>query len=305
MAANVTLLDLRTDILRRTHMENSQVVQPTELNYYINKSGSEINGILAAAFGSKYNLKKQLFSVRGNTDTYPLDLTITFNTGVSPFGLNLVVTGATSGAKGTIRYITGNTAAGTLAFSDVSGTFTPGETITDTGGGSALYVSGNGGIGAADFLNLQALDLLSGGRPFPVREFKLAERALYQLPSANLSVYGAPFAYRFQGANLVFAPVPVAAFQLQMLYTPTWKVLVADTDVVDAVDGWDELIVLDGCIKVLAKQDLPLDIFVAQKNAMLKRIEDLKQQRNVAEPPRIVDVQEQRGWDSTYGRFGF
>lgn len=135
-----------------------------------------------------------------------------------------------------------------------------------------------------DFYQIHGLDVLQGAYWIEVEDFKLAERERYQYPGANA------YAWRLQGANLILAPTPKAVDQFKLYYAPTWTKLVADTDTFDTIDSWDEYVVVDVCLKALAKMDRPADIFVGQKNAMLQRIEKLKQNRNTAAPPRIVDV---------------
>lgn len=140
--------------------------------------------------------------------------------------------------------------------------------------------------GAPDFMALQGLDQQIGGRWLKLKDYKFAERELYQFP------YNASgrFAYRFQGANLVLSPTPTVVVSLKLYYTPTWKVLVADTDTFDMIDGWQEYIVVDFCIKALTKLDQPCEVFMKQKGDMLDRINKMKLMRDTSSPPRMIDV---------------
>jgi hypothetical protein len=149
-----------------------------------------------------------------------------------------------------------------------------------------IYTIASAPISAADFMQLHRMEYSVSGKWLPVEEFKLAEAEYFQDPFG----VGPVLAYRFEGPALVFAPVPRVAYSMRMFYSPIWTILVNDADTVDTINGWHELIIVDVCIKILAKQDLPCGVFMAQKTAMLKRIDEIKQQRNVAAAPRIVDV---------------
>lgn len=155
--------------------------------------------------------------------------------------------------------------------------------------------------GAADFMALQGLDQLIGGRWLKLRDFKFSEREQYQQPFGG----GARPAYRFHGANLVIAPIPTSVVQTKLYYTPTWDLLAADADTFDTIDGWEEYVIVDACIKMLTKQDLPCDVFMQQKAEMRARINAMKLLRNTAEAPRIVDVNDDDSSPySTWGRYG-
>lgn len=54
--------------------------------------------------------------------------------------------------------------------------------------------------------------------------------------------------------------------------------------IVDGITGWDEYVTLDAAIKALAKQQKPADVFMAQKQALLARIERAAKDRNAGDP---------------------
>jgi hypothetical protein len=70
---------------------------------------------------------------------------VTFNTQTVNFTVGKVVTGSTSGAKGTIVSQTDAGTTGDLTLKLVTGAFAAGETITDTAGGSAKVTATYGG----------------------------------------------------------------------------------------------------------------------------------------------------------------
>lgn len=70
MAATVSLVDVRTEALRRISMEYSTQLQIPELNWWINGSGAELHDHLVSAYGEKYALNEQQFASQVNKATY-------------------------------------------------------------------------------------------------------------------------------------------------------------------------------------------------------------------------------------------
>lgn len=68
----ITLLQLRTECRQRTDMENSEFVQDTELNSYINKSIAELHDILVQSYGSDYFVISDDFNTAADTASYAL-----------------------------------------------------------------------------------------------------------------------------------------------------------------------------------------------------------------------------------------
>ena len=60
--------------------------------------------------------------------------------------------------------------------------------------------------------------------------------------------------YRLNGDKLWLTPTPAGNQNIQVWYVPKLTTLSADSDTVDGVSGWTEYIIVDACIKALAKQ---------------------------------------------------
>ncbi len=178
-------------------------------------------------------------------------------------------------------------------------TLTPGTDTYNISDGAAT-------IKATDFMALQRLEVrVNGSQYVKINEIKLGELDYYQNPSSNMTAYGPMIAYTFLGPSLLFAPVPQIAYAMRMFYTACWTNLASGSDVMDAVDGWHQLIMDDVCIKILRKQDLPCDEFIRSKQEQLDRINQLKQNRDTGNPPRITDVAgDYHDRFTTWGRFG-
>jgi len=139
-----------------------------------------------------------------------------YKNGTVAFGVGGTLTGATSGAKGTIFAKTGTTAAGTLTLKNVSGTFVNLETITGSSGGSAKADGTQTVTVKADCC------LTMGGcgdplRPYPPKRQTTGARGELDPSLAyDLSDYG------HLGYNPASgAPNPDAPVQSQ--YTGTWE----------------------------------------------------------------------------------
>lgn len=94
--------------------------------------------------------------------------------------------------------------------------------------------------------------------------------------------------------------IPMAGQTLRLLYVPRATVLAADADIVDGVNGWEEYIVVDACIKALAKEESDTSSFVARKAALLERLNGEITNRDAGSPACVADVQRRRGRSMRY-----
>lgn len=145
----------------------------------------------------------------------------------------------------------------------------------------------------ADFYKLMRVEVaLNPGDPnswVTLREFQAIQANLWNFPNVY-TFYGITnLRYRLWGTNLVIVPIPSAGQTIRILYSPRPNQLINDTDTVDAISGWEEYIVVDMCIKMLAKEESDPTVFAIQKQALLKRIEEAAENRNVGEPERVSD----------------
>jgi hypothetical protein len=94
--------------------------------------------------------------------------------------------------------------------------------------------------------------------------------------------------------------VPMAGQTIRLLYVPRATVLTADVDVVDGVNGWEEYIIVDACIKALTKEESDTSSFVSRKAEILKRLEGEITNRDAGSPACVADVQRRRGRSMRY-----
>lgn len=139
-----------------------------------------------------------------------------------------------------------------------------------------------------------------------VRPFEFIQRNLWNYPNVY-TFYGVTnIRYRLNGNNLMIVPITVSGQTLRIWYVPRPNQLKKTTDTVDAIAGWEEYIVADVCIKMLAKEESDVSVFAGQKMALLKRVEEAAEDRNLADPEVISDSKQRNfGWtNSNDGNFG-
>lgn len=129
-----------------------------------------------------------------------------------------------------------------------------------------------------------------------IRPFNFSERNRYAIPNFQ-SFYGVTnLRYRLNGTNLFFTPIPAANQTIRLWYVPRMTQLVSDSDTVDGVSGWTEYIIVDACIKALAKEESDPSVFMNQKQGILQRIESAAENRDAGSPATVADVQRGDMW---------
>jgi len=92
------------------------------------------------------------------------------------------------------------------------------------------------------------------------------------------------FRYRLQGIYLVLAPVPQSADTLRMFYIPTWTRLVQDTDSMDFINSYEELVIQFALYRARIRQDLPTDHIEREIARLVKRVQQSSDGRDAGEP---------------------
>ena len=138
-----------------------------------------------------------------------------------------------------------------------------------------------------DFYKLMRCEVaLNPGDPnswITLRQFNAVQANLWNYPN-QYTLYGITnLRYRLWGTNLQIVPISSAGQTIRIWYSPRPNQLINDTDIVDAISGYEEYIVVDVCIKALAKTEEESQVFMLQKAALLKRIEEAAENRNVGD----------------------
>lgn len=144
-----------------------------------------------------------------------------------------------------------------------------------------------------DFYKLFGVDInLNNGMTdawVTLHPFMKGDRNRYVLKNFQ-SYYGMTnLRYRLRGNTIWFTPVPASGQVLRVLYAPRPADLTADDDEIDGVSGWEEYIIVDAAIKCLAKEESDPAVFVLQKQALVKRIEEAAENRDVGVPQTVTD----------------
>lgn len=122
-----------------------------------------------------------------------------------------------------------------------------------------------------------------------IRQFNFRQKNLYNYPN-QYTMYGVTnIRYREMGDNIMLVPMTQGGQTMRIWYVPRPNQLINLTDIVDCVSGWEEYIVADLCIKMLAKEESDVSVFAAQKMAMAQRLAEMAITRNIGEPQSVTD----------------
>lgn len=161
----------------------------------------------------------------------------------------------------------------------------------------------------ANFYKLLGVEVaLNAGDPnswVTLKKFEFIQRNLWNFPNVY-TFYGITnLRYRLNGNNLYIVPIASAGQQIRIWYVPRPSQLINDTDIVDGVSGWEEYIVADCCFKGMTKGEEDGSVFALQKAALLKRIEDAAENRDIGEPETVSDSKTRNfAWSDSSGEFG-
>lgn len=159
---------------------------------------------------------------------------------------------------------------------------------------------------APAFYKLMGVDLglASASNAFvTLKKFDFAERNRYvypQITSSSLGVFN--LRYRLVGNTLMFIPTPSAGQIVRLWYFPRLTTLSALNSTAEGVSGWTEYIICDAAIKCLQKEESDVSVVMAQKMALIKRIQDSASDRDAGQPDTISDVRSMASrWGSPNG----
>lgn len=143
-----------------------------------------------------------------------------------------------------------------------------------------------------DFQKLLGVDLAlstTADSYVTIRRFEFQDRNRYSVPNFQ-SFYGVTnLRYRLRGNTLWLTPIPAGGQTLRVFYVPQQIPLSADTDVADDLGGWLEYVIVDCAIKCLNKEESDVSVLMAQKEALIRRIEAAAENRDAANPSRVSD----------------
>lgn len=122
-----------------------------------------------------------------------------------------------------------------------------------------------------------------------LKKFEAIQANLWNYPNVY-TFYGITnLRYRLWGTNLQIVPIASSGQTIRIWYSPRPNQLINDTDIIDGISDFEELVVVDVCIKALAKQETDPSIFILQKKEMLQEIEEAAENRDVGSPETVSD----------------
>lgn len=159
------------------------------------------------------------------------------------------------------------------------------------------------------FYKLRGVDLAlqtSNNAFVTINPFNFINRNTFVYPNTASTIYGVfNLQYKLLGNQIEFIPTPSAGQTIRLWYIPRMSQLVTDVDVADGVSGWTEYIITDVAIKALQKEESDVSVLMAQKMALLKRIEETSMNRDAGSPATISNSRKADGsWGSGPGGWG-
>jgi hypothetical protein len=150
-----------------------------------------------------------------------------------------------------------------------------------------------------DFYKLLGVDLVvdSQGNAVTLKPFVFAERNAYMFTPTWNVVGLAYLRYHMIGDSIRFVPVPNQTQTVKLWYIPALTKLSADADTLDGVNGWEEYVVVDAAIKMLAKEESSTEVFQKQKKELIDRINKMAANRDPGSPTRVTDGTKRLPWE--------
>lgn len=141
----------------------------------------------------------------------------------------------------------------------------------------------------SDCFKVLGVDLKEGSAWRTLQPFNFAER--------NRRHFSTVPRYQLRGSKLVLEP-PQSDRELRLWYVPRLQVPTEDSDEIDGVNGWEEFVVVDCVIKALQKEESDPSVAMAQKMALVQRIEAEAANRDAGMPATVSDRDfRERGFD--------
>ncbi len=139
-----------------------------------------------------------------------------------------------------------------------------------------------------------------------VNKYNEIDRNQFTYPNTASTIYGVfNLRYRLLGNNIEFIPTPSAGQPLRIQYIPRMPMLLQDTDItITGVSGWIEYVIVDAAIKALQKEESDVSVLMAQKQALLLRIQDSAMNRDAGQADTISDIRQNGYWGSGQGYNG-
>ena len=126
-----------------------------------------------------------------------------------------------------------------------------------------------------------------------LKKFNFISRNRYIFPNLTSTPLGVfNLRYRLVGNQLMLIPTPSGGQTIRVWFVPRMTQLLQDTSVLDGISGWTEYVICDAAIKALQKEESDTSVVMAQKQMLLKRIEETATNRDIGEPDTISNTRQ-------------
>jgi hypothetical protein len=143
-----------------------------------------------------------------------------------------------------------------------------------------------------DFYDLRGLELQVDGINWKtLRPFDFANRNAYRNAPNSPLPWHTDVRYWLKAAVFHILPVPTTVINGTVWYIPTRTQMASDSDTFDGVSGWEEYVVVDTAIRALAKEESDTSQLMAEKSALLERINRSASNRDAGMPRAVQDTQ--------------
>jgi hypothetical protein len=130
---------------------------------------------------------------------------------------------------------------------------------------------------------------LGGDNYYPLTPFNFRNRNAVAVNNRRFGVV--PYLqYRIVGDTLRFVPEDQAVGEFRIWYVPKATLMTADSDTIEGVNGWEEMVVIDAAIKCLIKEESDTNQLSLEREILRKRIDELALNRDAGEVQTIQDV---------------
>jgi len=159
------------------------------------------------------------------------------------------------------------------------------ETTSSTVSGQSDYAL------PADFYKIRGVDAkLNGQNWLNLRPFNFNERNRYEDFGAWTLLGIASVRYRVMGTNIKFTPIPDSNIDYRLYYVPVATKLSADTDTLNDVNQYSDIVIISAAIKMLLKEESDVSMLAAEKQRLIQKIEQDAKERDMAQPESISDI---------------
>ncbi len=177
--------------------------------------------------------------------------------------------------------------------------------ITTDGSAHFALPNGTNYSSAAPFYKLMGLDcaLNSTNNAYvTLKRFDFIDRNKFVFPNITSTPLGVfNMQYRVMGSYVEMIPIPSAGQVLRLWYIPRLTQLLSDTDIADGVSGWTEYMICDAAIKALQKEESDVSVLMAEKQALIARIQGSGMNRDASQPDTISNT---RSYADRFGGLG-